>query len=749
MKASLSKSVVGLAAIAACVGAQVPEADLPITARSKAVESDWTAVAYNSNGPFLVGNDGGAASGGLRVFELTGATPLPEVKHVTPGRSKLVTVAHGVGKKDLILTIAMPDSYFRIYDAATVEQVGKPLSLTLGDWSSLCTWKSHTSGETYVYLFGKGQAKRFLLRPSQGSYELVEIQAFKTPVEASSCAVSLDAETIFFSGDSAQSVYSIPATESMATPFVTTLGQAADDVTGLAAYIGSQSDHLFVAQKDAIAVYDTTFQLVGTLKLTGDDDIEAQGLSFYQGSTARYPSGALTYAVESDSGKGFGASSLEAAFAKLGLESNTVYNPHKSPCKPYSPVCDECNKSGFCVGGGRGAGAPGCECFAGFVGSKCQDFTCVDNCSGHGTCVGANQCECEAGWGGLHCAFKVVTPIVETDANGGDGDDPAIWISPTDKSQSRVVTTTKSEAGAGLAVFGLGGKLLQTISGPQPNNVDMIYGFKAGQRTIDLAYAACRTDNTLCLWEMTADGTLKEIAGGSHPTRKGYKVYGSCVYRSQKTGKHYLFVNAKTAEYLQYELTWADNALQTTLVRNFTGGTGGQVEGCVADNANGWVLIGEEPYGLWRYGAEPEDDSSRGVLIDSIEGGMYPDVEGVTLVEGATKDAGFIIVSQQGVSAYNVYRRSPPHTFVETFTIAEDKELGIDAVSNTDGLTAVGTRLGSTFPNGLIVVHDDANQLPDGTTSEAASYKFVSLAAVLPESLLAELDVNWDPRATV
>lgn len=250
------------------------------------------------------------------------------------------------------------------------------------------------------------------------------------------------------------------------------------------------------------------------------------------------------------------------------------------------------------------------------------------------------------------------------------------------------------------------------------------------------------------MWEMTTNGTLAEIAGGVQPTKKGYKVYGSCVYRSQATAKQYLFVNNKAAEYLQFELTWANDALSTTLVRNFTGGSGGQVEGCVGDDPNGWVFIGEEPFGLWRYSAEPDADVSKGVLVDSVDGGMFADVEGVTLIEGKTKDNGFIIVSQQGVSAYNVYRRAPPHEFVETFTIATNEALGFDAVTNTDGLTALGGGLGAAFPNGLIVTHDDANQLPNGTTSAEASFKFVNLTDVLPASLLAELDVNWDPRAS-
>ena len=87
--------------------------------------------------------------------------------------------------------------------------------------------------------------------------------------------------------------------------------------------------------------------------------------------------------------------------------------------------------------------------------------------------------------------------MVETDANGGDGDDPAIWIHPTNKEQSRVITTTKSEEDAGLGIFALNGTQVGFIAAGEPNNVDVIYNFKAGDRTIDLAYAACREDNTL------------------------------------------------------------------------------------------------------------------------------------------------------------------------------------------------------------------------------------------------------------
>lgn len=476
-----------------------PTAELPITARaSEEVASDWSAVYYSSTGtstPLVIGNDKGAASGGLRAWDLVAGADsngtLAEVAHQTPGRTKVLTTVYGVGGRDLVVTVADPDSLVRLYDAGTLDPVGEPVRKVLGAWSALCAWRGPDSGAQYLYLFGKGQAVQFLLRVSDGAFELVEIQTFVTPVEASSCAVSPSASGVYFSGDDDSTVYTFRAMESNAVPGISVLGKASGDVSGLAVYVGTESDYLFVAQADIVEVYDTQLALLGTLTLTGDEDIEIQGPSVYQASTAAYPAGALAYALESDAGEGFGASSLDTAFEALNLTLNTAYDPRRKGCNPKSPIGAACSQNGFYQANGS------CLCFAGYSGSACESFTCSEDCSGHGTCLSANTCECATGWGGLYCGFKVVTATEETDAFGGDGDDPAVWIHPTDKSQSKIITTIKSEVGAGLAVFHLNGTTAQTFSAGEPDNVDIIYNFEAGNRTVDLAYAACRDDNTL------------------------------------------------------------------------------------------------------------------------------------------------------------------------------------------------------------------------------------------------------------
>jgi 3-phytase len=309
--------------------------------------------------------------------------------------------------------------------------------------------------------------------------------------------VSESAEKMYLSADDDKDIYVFSLTESIGAPKVTKAGEAEDDVTGVAVYVSNvtSKDYLLVAQKDVVAVYASPFELLGTLKLDGLEDLEIQGLNVYQAATTKYPYGALTFAVEAEEVTGFGLASLDGAIQKVGVKTNEKYDPRVHiGCRKRSPICEACSKNGYCLKSGK---STDCQCFVGFKGKSCDKIQCVDDCSGNGKCVGPNICKCEPGWGGLHCSFLLVEPSYETDANGGDGDDPAIWISPVSKDQSRIITTTKSAAGAGLGLFDLTGKLLQTIPAGEPNNVDIIYNFQAGSRKVDLAFAACREDDTL------------------------------------------------------------------------------------------------------------------------------------------------------------------------------------------------------------------------------------------------------------
>lgn len=149
------------------------ELELNVTAITDTVDAGWSSVHY-SDSPLLLGNDGGTSTGGFYAFDLDGNTPLPLVKSVDNGRTGLVSTVHGVDGDDYLLTIATADSLLRAFQLPDLVEKEEAQFWALGDWSSLCSWKSD-AGNQYAFLFGKEQAVQILIRSNGGSLEMVEV----------------------------------------------------------------------------------------------------------------------------------------------------------------------------------------------------------------------------------------------------------------------------------------------------------------------------------------------------------------------------------------------------------------------------------------------------------------------------------------------------------------------------------------------------------------------------------------------
>jgi 3-phytase len=330
-----------------------------------------------------------------------------------------------------------------------------------------------------------------------------------------------------------------------------------------------------------------------------------------------------------------------------------------------------------------------------------------------------------------------VSATVETDPvphKGDAADDPAIWVHPTDRSQSTIIGADKE---GGLAVYDLAGKQLQYRADGRLNNVDLRYGFPLGGEAVDLVIAANRSTNGIAAYRVNPATRLLENVP-LHEVGAGIGVYGSCMYRSLATGKYYTFVTSKEGLVEQWELLEdATGQLDARTVRTLA--VGGQAEGCIADDELGHLYVAEEQVGIWKYGAEPEAGAGR-TQVDSTRAGghLTADVEGLALYY-ANDGTGYLIASSQGNNSFVAYQREGDNAFVTAFRISAG--VGIDGVSGTDGLDVTNASLGPAFPNGVLVAQDDRN---DGDNQ---NFKLVPWDAIASAQLPAlRVDTAWDPR---
>lgn len=297
-------------------------------------------------------------------------------------------------------------------------------------------------------------------------------------------------------------------------------------------------------------------------------------------------------------------------------------------------------------------------------------------------------------------------------------DDPEIWADPRDPSRGAIFGTDKQ---AGLYVYDLAGKDLQFLAEGPLNNVDLRDGFKVAGREQVLIGASDRRRSGIAFFLLDPD-TLKTTVWGRTPVSVS-EPYGFCMGRS---GADTIAVMVgKDGDIQQFTITDQGGKPAATLTRSFS--VGSQSEGCVIDDEAGALYIAEEAKGIWRYSLDPATGPARTHFAPAPSAELKPDVEGLTLLREAGRT--YLLASSQGDSAFAVWRVDGEPAYVGRFSVMPGA--GADAVTGTDGIAALGGRVGA-FPEGLIVVQDDSDT--DGESTEGArarqNFKLVDWRAV-------------------
>jgi 3-phytase len=280
-------------------------------------------------------------------------------------------------------------------------------------------------------------------------------------------------------------------------------------------------------------------------------------------------------------------------------------------------------------------------------------------------------------------------------ARGDAADDPALWLHPQDAAKSLILGTNKQE---GLVVYNLDGSEAARLPIGLINNVDLR---QSADRPYDVAVASNDQVNAISVF--LVDRTTGTVSHrGDVPTGR-LEPYGICSGR--EGGRDLAGVTYKDGTAEIWAISASPAQLTGELLKTVKLPT--QLEGCVFDEAQGLIFVGEENQGLWKMAYR--DAAPAPEQIDVVGGatGLVADVEGVSLWRG--KDgAGWLVVSAQSDDRFVVYDRKAPHTAMGSFSIGENTALGIDAVTHTDGLDVFSGALPG-YPRGIVTVQDDGN----------------------------------------
>ncbi|MBL4878688.1 MAG: phytase [Hyphomonas sp.] len=289
-----------------------------------------------------------------------------------------------------------------------------------------------------------------------------------------------------------------------------------------------------------------------------------------------------------------------------------------------------------------------------------------------------------------------IPAAVETAPMTGTGDkadDPAVWVNLANPAASLVLGTNKDE---GLHVYNLAGEELQFLDVGRVNNVDL---------RGDVAVASNDETNAISWFTIdSATATVSHI--GDTPTLKD-EPYGICAGRVGTT--YYAMPTYKDGMAQIWSVQTDMLSEGPELVAEIQVGQFGQLqlEGCVFDEANGQVFLGEEEHGVWKL--DLTDWTVAPISVDTIaaQNGLVADVEGMDIWAGQNGE-GYLVVSSQAADRFVVYDLKAPHAPRGVFTVTANADGSIDAVTHTDGLDVNSAPLPG-FPKGILVVQDDGN----------------------------------------
>ena len=315
-------------------------------------------------------------------------------------------------------------------------------------------------------------------------------------------------------------------------------------------------------------------------------------------------------------------------------------------------------------------------------------------------------------------ALPGVTPIAATTPTTSKKGNGAVIVLDAD-GQARIVA---SAGLGGIELYDLAGNRTNALPAGEVLSVDVRYGVPVGGKPTTVLGVTDWQGSKLRFFALEG-GAGRDITGAE--MKAGLSTESGCLYRSALDGTLYAFALGRAGEIEQWEIF--DNGqgrLDGRLVRRLH--LPSEASYCAASDADGAIYIAEQAVGVWKFGAEPEADTTP-QLIDAARLGRITEEAGGIAVYDGGPGARYLIVSNASANSFHVYNRDKDEAFLGSFTLGQTEE--------ASGLFA------TSAAGGLFLALDEDNA--DGATYRLA--RFGDIAGALKLNAGAPVD----PRAPV
>lgn len=257
---------------------------------------------------------------------------------------------------------------------------------------------------------------------------------------------------------------------------------------------------------------------------------------------------------------------------------------------------------------------------------------------------------------------NILHPEVITQQVLDDSDDPAIWVDARNPENSIILGTDKHPENGGVYVFRLDGSIDRDrtrLELKRPNNVDVAYGLKYRNGSVDIAVATERDRNCLRIYQLPEMTPIDNGGLGIAEVPADTLPMGIALY---KAPDHtiYAIVSRKqgpSSDYLsQYAIEEAEGGkLRARQVRRFGAFSGKkEVESICVDGELGYIYYSDERAGIRKYHADPAKGNQE--LAFFGQGQYKVDNEGISIV-ATGEGKGYLLVSNQAANSFIIYPR--------------------------------------------------------------------------------------------